>query len=379
MKLAIDLICTSNNSGTKSYNSNFCKNFSECLLEDNVTIYICNNLYNEIKKDLNYNKKINYEIKSNILSITFFRLIWMQFILPISLKKKNIDILYSPMNFVPLIIKKLNIKSVLCLHTNLPWVHFEKMPGNIIRKIFIKKIMELSIRVCDKLIVNSNYAKSELISLLNLKDKSIEKVYLGIGEEFLKVNIKKKKLENFNYNQNYIFSVMSCVKYHNILNILKAFNNLNKYRNLKYKLVIVMQILDKEYYKTLKNYIHQEDLNNSIQIFNNIDSEYLPDLYKFASLYLFTSYSEVFGLTTLEAMTQSCNVIVSDTSSLPEINSNAADYFDPDNIKNIEDIILKNIDDEKHKNEILKNANLRFKSFSWKLNVSETLKIIKNS
>ena len=172
---------------------------------------------------------------------------------------------------------------------------------------------------------------------------------------------------------------MSCVKYHNILNILKAFNNLNKYRNLKYKLVIVMQILDKEYYKTLKNYIHQEDLNNSIQIFNNIDSEYLPDLYKFASLYLFTSYSEVFGLTTLEAMTQSCNVIVSDTSSLPEINSNAADYFDPDNIKNIEDIILKNIDDEKHKNEILKNANLRFKSFSWKLNVSETLKIIKKS
>ena len=88
MKLAIDLICTSNNSGTKSYNSNFCKNFSECLLEDNVTIYICNNLYNEIKKDLNNNKKINYEIKSNILSITFFRLIWMQFILPISLKKK---------------------------------------------------------------------------------------------------------------------------------------------------------------------------------------------------------------------------------------------------------------------------------------------------
>ena len=59
----------------------------------------------------------------------------MQFILPFSLKKKKIDILYSPMNFVPLIIKKFNIKSVLCLHTNLPWIYFEKMPGNIIRKI----------------------------------------------------------------------------------------------------------------------------------------------------------------------------------------------------------------------------------------------------
>ena len=197
MKLAIDLVCTSNNSGTKSYNSNFCKSLSKSLIKDDVTIYISSNLYNEIKGDLKINKKLNYEIKSNILSITIFRLIWMQFILPFSLKKKKIDILYSPMNFVPLIIKKFNIKSVLCLHTNLPWLYFEKMPGNIIRKIFIKKTMELSISVCDKLIVNSNYAKNEIINLLNLKDKNIKKVYLGIADEFLKQNIKKKENQKF--------------------------------------------------------------------------------------------------------------------------------------------------------------------------------------
>ena len=379
MKLAIDLICTSKNSGTKSYNSNFCKSLSESLIEDDITIFICSNLYKEIKDDLKINKKLTYEIKSNILSLTIFRIIWMQLILPFSLKKKNIDILYSPMNFVPLIIKKLNIKSVLCLHTNLPWAYFDKMPGNSLRKIFTKKIMELSIRVCDKLIVNSNYAKNEIINLLKLKNKNIEKVYLGISDKFLKENFKKKRMKNFDYNQNYIFSVMSCVKYHNILNILKAINNLNKERNLNHKLVIVMQILDKEYHNTLKNYIYQEQLEQTIQIFDNMDSEYLPDLYKSASLYLFTSYSEVFGLTTLEAMTQSCNVIVSNTSSLPEINSNAADYFDPDNIENIEQTILKNIKDEKHKNEILQNAKKRFKLFSWKLNVNETLKIIKKT
>ena len=91
----------------------------------------------KLKVILKLIKKLNYEIKSNILSITIFRLYELQFILPLVLKKK-IDILYSPMNFVPLIIKKFNIKSVLCLHTNLPWIYFEKMPGNIIRKIFIK-------------------------------------------------------------------------------------------------------------------------------------------------------------------------------------------------------------------------------------------------
>ena len=89
MKLAIDLVCTSKNSGTKSYNSNFCKSLSKSLIKDEITIYISSNLYNEIKGDLKINKKLNYEIKSNILSITIFRLIWMQFILPFSLKKKK--------------------------------------------------------------------------------------------------------------------------------------------------------------------------------------------------------------------------------------------------------------------------------------------------
>ena len=78
-------------------------------------------------------------------------------------------------------------------------------------------------------------------------------------------------------------------------------------------------------------------------------------------------------------MTQGCNVIVSNTSSLPEINSSAADYFDPDDIKNIENVILKNIRDEKHKKKILKNAKLRSKLFSWKFNVNETLKIIRKT
>ena len=35
-------------------------------------------------------------------------------------------------------------------------------------------------------------------------------------------------------------------------------------------------------------------------------------------------------------MANKCNVLISNQSSLPEINSDAADYFDPDDIKNIE-------------------------------------------
>ena len=81
----------------------------------------------------------------------------MQFIFPFELKIAGIKKLYSPMNLSPLILKFFKIKIVLALHSNLPWVYFNLMPGNIFRNFFTKKLMELSIRNCETLIVDSYF------------------------------------------------------------------------------------------------------------------------------------------------------------------------------------------------------------------------------
>ena len=55
-----------------------------------------------------------------------------------------------------------------------------------------------------------------------------------------------------------------------------------------------MQILDKSYFKEIKNYIRLNFKNNEIILLENIKNEYLLNLYKNAQLYLFSSYCEVF-------------------------------------------------------------------------------------
>ena len=65
------------------------------------------------------------------------------------------------------------------------------------------------------------------------------------------------------------------------------------------------------------------------------------NLYKNAKFYIFSSYCEVFGLTSLEAMSQGCPVIISNKSALREVNSHAATYFDPDNEIDIKENIKK--------------------------------------
>mgnify|MGYP000950753964 FL=1 len=184
MALAIDMVGTHLGSGTKTYNLNFCNYINYQNLNEKIYIFITKDYLNYVKLD--YNPKIIYIIKSKIFSNTFFRILWMQFILPFELKKLKIQKLYAPMNMGPIFLKSFNIKLILGLHSNLPWVYFHKMPGNFFRNIFTKLLMEKSIFACDTLIVDSKFAKNEIINLLKIKEDKVFAIHLGIDKKYLK-------------------------------------------------------------------------------------------------------------------------------------------------------------------------------------------------
>lgn len=370
MTIGIDLVGTNLGSGTKTYNINLCNELNTLKLASNVKIFICKNYLPQIIQKKN--DKIEYLIKPDFLSITLFRFFWMQFIFPFELKLLGIKKLYSPMNFIPIISKFLKIKTILCLHSNLPWIYFNFMPGNFIRKFITQKLMEISIYTCDLLIVNSNFAKKEIIKTLRLRKKKIHVVYLGISRIFFLK--KKKKINNFNYKQKYILSVMSCVRYHNIINLLVAFSLLIKNYNLK--IVLALQVLDKSYFLEIKKFIKDNSLEKKVVIFSNLNINQLPELYKNAKLYVFTSYCEVFGLTSLEAMSQRTPVIISNKSALPEINGKAAMYFNPDNIEKINDTFKRVLFDRKLQLKLIQKGLKLLNKYNNNKNIKKTINII---
>ena len=373
MNIAIDMVGTKLGSGTRTYNINFCEYLNEISLNHNLYIFTCKDYLKEIKfKD---NEKIKYILVPNFLSITILRLLWMQFFLPFHLKILKIQSLFSPMNFSPIFLKLLNIKSILALHSNLPWVLFKMMPGNILRNKLTKFMMQVSIKSCDKLIVDSNFAKKEIIDLLNINSDKVNVVYLGVDKKYLQKKINENYVKNFIY-KDYILSVLSCVKYHNIISLIKAFQLLKKEHTSNLRFVLVVQILDKSYYTEIKKYIEENFLSQDIEIFNNLENKYLVNFYKNAKFYIFSSYCEVFGLTSLEAMSQECPVIISKNSALPEINSNAALYFDPDNHEEIKNQMKKLLLDENITKELINYGNANFKRFEWENTVKKTLDII---
>ena len=157
MIIAIDMVGTNKGSGTKTYNLNFVNIFTNKILKKKIYIFITKNYLKNM--NLPHRSNINYIFKPIFLENIFFRIIWMQLFLPFELKKLKVNQLFSPMNIGPIFIKFFKIKLTLGLHSNLPWTFFSKMPGNFFRKVLTKYFMESSIRNCDKLIVNSNFAK----------------------------------------------------------------------------------------------------------------------------------------------------------------------------------------------------------------------------
>ena len=227
--------------------------------------------------------------------------------------------------------------------------------------------MEYSIYNCQTLITDSFFAKNEISKILKINKDKIATIYLGINDSYLLQKEENNFVKNFDYEQKYILSVLSCVRYHNIIKLLKAFKIYLNENNEKIKFVLVLQVLDKNYFKEINNYIQSNFKNNEIILFDSIESKYLFDLYKNAELYLFSSYCEVFGLTSLEAMSQGCPVLISNNSSLPEINADACIYFNPDNENEIKEKINKILNDQNLKNDLIKKGVSHVKNFTWKI------------
>ena len=133
---------------------------------------------------------------------------------------------------------------------------FSKMPGNFFRNFLTKYLMEVSVRCCDKLIVDSEFAKKEIINLLNLNKDKVFSVYLGVSQNYLVDEENNYYIKDFEY-KNYFISVLSCVRYHNIISLLKAFKLFQLENKSKLKFVFVLQILDKNYFREINNFVEK--------------------------------------------------------------------------------------------------------------------------
>lgn len=88
--------------------------------------------------------------------------------------------------------------------------------------------------------------------------------------------------------------------------------------------------------------------------------------------YVFPSLMEGFGLPPLEAMAYGTPVISSNTSCMPEVLGDAAEYFDPLDIHDMAAAIARVIDDEALRQGIIMRGHAQAARYSWRRMAEET-------
>ncbi len=101
----------------------------------------------------------------------------------------------------------------------------------------------------------------------------------------------------------------------------------------------------------------------------------LRGLFLRAEAFVYPSFYEGFGLPPLEAMAAGCPVISSNSSSMPEVIGEAAEFFDPVDQDSIASAIRNVLTDPARRSQLIAAGNRRLTNFSWDLCASKTLEV----
>ena len=165
----------------------------------------------------------------------------------------------------------------------------------------------------DFIITGSYFTKSEIVNRLDISEDRVKVIYHGIDH-----NVFKPMLDlelSFKLPEKFLLSVGSIEPRKNLIGLLKAYNLLDDKIKSVYKLVLV----------GFKGWNNKEILalleENSMNItyIGFISDEELAKVYNRASLFLFVSFYEGFGIPPLEAFACKTPVIASNRSSIPEV------------------------------------------------------------
>jgi glycosyltransferase involved in cell wall biosynthesis len=253
---------------------------------------------------------------------------------------------------------------------------------SLTKKVYTKIMMNGAVKLSDAIITISEFSKSEIIKYLNVDAKKINIVHFGIDPDIIKTELKKDVALSVKVPGKYLLFVGNVKPHKNLINLLRAFEILLK-SGSDYKLVIAGK---KEGFitgdKAVFELVEENRLLNQNVIFTgHIENSELYNYYKNASVFVFPSLYEGFGIPPLEAMICSCPVIASHLASIPEICGNAVLYINALDPADIAEKIIHIIEDKSLRDELVHKGYLQVDKFpltKFSHNLKEVIKEVIN-
>lgn len=311
-------------------------NYSRTLVS-NLCSYFPNNDYFLYSPSIELSKeKSKLEALDNIsirTAGTKNQTIWRSFEIKNDIKKDQLDIYHGLSHELPRNNENLPCKKVVTIHDLIFKTHPEYFP--YIDRSFYHIKCKHSLLTADKIIAISENTKNDIIKYYNIEPSKIEVIYQACLRQYYNLNTAQNAPLPKSFPSEYNLSVCSLEPRKNISSVINAYAQIKEQNRIPLFLIGN----GKRHKKHLQKHINKNNLQKDIHILSNIQTNLLPAIYQNASMLIYPSYYEGFGLPVAESLLSSTPVITSNNSSLTEAGGPLSYYIDPSSTESIANAI----------------------------------------
>ncbi len=303
-------------------------NYSRTLLS-NLAEYYPDNAYFLYTPRITKNEEIHFFLNSALFNVQLPKrgsgAYWRSLGVKRDLRKHKIQLFHGLSHEIPFGIDKTNIRSIVTVHDLI----FERYPQHyplIDRKIYRLKF-SYACRHADHIVAISEHTKRDIVEFYDIPPEKISVIYQSCHERYM-VGKSQKTFEGlrrrYHLPEKYLLTVGSITERKNLLGIVRALEILPE--SCRLPLVVVGK--SSRYRAKVQAFLQKNGLEHWVQ-FIDVSFDDLPAVYQKASVFLYPSFYEGFGIPILESLFSRTPVITSNTSSLPEAGGPGAHLVDP--------------------------------------------------
>lgn len=225
------------------------------------------------------------------------------------------------------------------------------------------------------ILVPSQAVKIDLVRHLGIPEERISVVYHGVEDDFFEAQSSSvyRARQTYGLPNTYILTVGTIEPRKNLLTLVKAYSMLRPGLRKEYPLVIAGM-------SGWKNRQTEKQLAKvGALVIGHVRRSLMPALYHSASMFVFPSLYEGFGMPILEAMAAQLPIVTSQVSAMPEIAKEGAIYVDTRSPAELSAAMAR----------VLENADLaarhglagrrRARTFTWEQTARQTKDFFENA
>jgi glycosyltransferase involved in cell wall biosynthesis len=291
------------------------------------------------------------------------RILWEQFVQPWQLSDFD---LYHALAFVtPL---RLNRPSAVTVY-DLSFIYYPQILSSV-RRLYLRLFTQLSCQRANRVIAISHSTAHDLTRSLGIPAEKIDVAAPGHDPQTFRI-LPAEQVAEFRREKGlpgrFWLFIGTLEPRKNLPTLLRAYAMLTK------RLPLIVAGGKGWLYDDIFATVEQCALGNNVHFPGFIPANEMPFWYNSAEVFIYPSVFEGFGLPVLEAMACGTPVIVSDTSSLPEIVGSVGIRVAPHETESWRDALHKALTDMEWRRKAAHDGPVEAARFQWSSTAQETI------